>query len=331
MHNYYLSEQVVSFIAAEKRTSADSTADDFNVSGSPESSLAARRSEEVQRNSSAMIYIRPRRRNGLELPLNFFQLFVMGYVVSMLLLFYLTAWYATDVFEYLWKNVTKDCVGRGDTESDCDNWGFSPVSTTDMVLVSLVAFHTVFASIAVIAWFVCSICDVAHPLLIKREQRVRTGMSERSPLMAGIDGAETGEGDYFCNICNIAVGRQTKHCHVCERCTDHFDHHCVFMNTCISGSNYRYFFTTVLCLFASAFIEVFMGLMIEMNGPSDLGNTFAVALLCVSCGGMVAFGCLLMMHIVLCCMGVSTYEFLMRKRRKLCNEENVHTGEDLSR
>ena len=45
-----------------------------------------------------------------------------------------------------------------------------------------------------------------------------------------------------------AVQSGSKHCRSCNRCTEGFDHHCVWLNTCVGKANYRYFF----CLLVSA-------------------------------------------------------------------------------
>ena len=43
----------------------------------------------------------------------------------------------------------------------------------------------------------------------------------------------------FCTICEVQTYRETKHCKRCNFCIDEFDHHCVWLNNCIGGKNYR--------------------------------------------------------------------------------------------
>lgn len=50
----------------------------------------------------------------------------------------------------------------------------------------------------------------------------------------------------FCALCGTPVQDQSKHCMVCYRCVDKFDHHCTWVNNCIGSKNYRDFFKMIL-------------------------------------------------------------------------------------
>jgi hypothetical protein len=53
----------------------------------------------------------------------------------------------------------------------------------------------------------------------------------------------------FCETCNVMRPIRTSHCHDCNNCVMNFDHHCIWLGTCIGKRNYSIFFLYVLALF----------------------------------------------------------------------------------
>ena len=51
---------------------------------------------------------------------------------------------------------------------------------------------------------------------------------------------------YNCDICNHKTPPEAKHCGTCNRCAIDIDHHCTWLNNCISLHNYRQFFTLII-------------------------------------------------------------------------------------
>ena len=48
------------------------------------------------------------------------------------------------------------------------------------------------------------------------------------------------------------VAPGSKHCRRCDKCVADFDHHCVFLNNCIGGHNYRWFLASLVAAVAAA-------------------------------------------------------------------------------
>ena len=45
----------------------------------------------------------------------------------------------------------------------------------------------------------------------------------------------------YCPKCKVLFTKRSKHCVICDKCTDYFDHHCYWVNNCIGGNNYSTF------------------------------------------------------------------------------------------
>eukprot|EP00741_Cyanophora_paradoxa_P005605 tig00000912_g5433.t1 len=61
-----------------------------------------------------------------------------------------------------------------------------------------------------------------------------------------------------CYTCNLVKPIRSKHCSVCDRCVHKFDHHCIWMNTCIGRDNHKLFFTFIILQTMAAFLVEYL-------------------------------------------------------------------------
>ena len=82
-----------------------------------------------------------------------------------------------------------------------------------------------------------------------------------------------------CYTCWVDRPLRSKHCKVCDRCYDDFDHHCVFIRNCVGGGNRRAFLIYI-CLIPMALvlhaIAIFMAFRVYLEEAAIDGFLWAV-------------------------------------------------------
>jgi len=85
----------------------------------------------------------------------------------------------------------------------------------------------------------------------------------------------------FCEKCQVVKPDRAHHCSVCGHCNLKMDHHCPWVNNCVSFSNYKFFilflgYALLYCLFISVtavpyFVRFWKG---ELKGPGKFNLVF---------------------------------------------------------
>jgi len=120
--------------------------------------------------------------------------------------------------------------------------------------------------------------------------------------------------------CVTARRPRTRHCRLCNKCVDGFDHHCLWLNTCVGTHNYRAW----LGFMASLFVWTILGSSIAWTALWQVlalrGRALAVgyrpALLLTGLGAAFAAGwllALLALHAYLAWKDLTTLEWIISR------------------
>ena len=73
----------------------------------------------------------------------------------------------------------------------------------------------------------------------------------------------------YCHTCSIFKPPRTSHCKICDNCCQRFDHHCLWLGTCVGNRNYKYFFLLITCITLDSIIEIIYSICIIVKAIKD--------------------------------------------------------------
>ena len=102
------------------------------------------------------------------------------------------------------------------------------------------------------------------------------GFISKSPSMDFLSIIPNFDPNNLCADCELIKPKRSRHCNICNRCVDRYDHHCPWINNCVGARNHAYFYLYIL------FLQLYMLLIFALiitDFRSKLQSHLALSLL----------------------------------------------------
>ena len=127
----------------------------------------------------------------------------------------------------------------------------------------------------------------------------------------------------YCYSCSLYRPPRTSHCSVCDNCVERFDHHCIWLGTCVGKRNYKYFYYLVCFLTISGIFQIICAIYYVTIESKKYINKENNSLFIVIGYSSVAFynilfivfflGKLFVIHTMLVFKNITFYEYIKKK------------------
>ncbi len=107
----------------------------------------------------------------------------------------------------------------------------------------------------------------------------------------------------MCPDCEVLRTPRSKHCAICNRCVERFDHHCPWINNCVGIHNHNsflVFIVTLLAILVAIIMSSIVTLIDECEPKLDSGAECPLIELCIGCKDLWLRYVMLLITVLIC-------------------------------
>ena len=143
-----------------------------------------------------------------------------------------------------------------------------PTSIFISILVKINTKLSIFFLVLIIVMFIPIIIFLflggcTDPGILERNNEYAYYDNRKSVLKLNIQGHMINLN--YCYTCFHFRPPRTSHCAECDNCVQNFDHHCLWMGTCVGKRNYRYFYFVIFFTTICSLIQIFCSIGYIIN------------------------------------------------------------------
>ena len=79
--------------------------------------------------------------------------------------------------------------------------------------------------------------------------RSESSFIQRNKEVSFVSLMETFDAESLCPFCRVIRLPQSRHCNICNRCVERYDHHCPWVNNCVGRTNHLNFYIHLVLVF----------------------------------------------------------------------------------
>jgi hypothetical protein len=76
--------------------------------------------------------------------------------------------------------------------------------------------------------------------------------------------------NHLCPECEVIRTERSRHCNICNKCVERFDHHCPWINNCVGAKNHGFFYSYTLSTIIYIILVLILSIFVLYHSVSSI-------------------------------------------------------------